>query len=341
MLFDRYIMVDWSSKDGLSTVAPEKDAVWMAVAGESGDIKETYFRSRAACVQAVLEELGRSGGSRVLVGFDFPYGYPSGFAAALGHSGAPAWRWIWDQLASRVQDQANNENNRFGVAAAFNKILTRPQSPWGPFWARPATPALEELTENCPYKAPFETVSGVRLQAHRLTELPLPRAQSVWKLYTAGSVGGQALVGIPCVAKLRDAQATQAKVWPFETGFTASPLAEGATVLHAEIWPGVIDGQFPLLVASRERDRLRSRLKKKKRDLTVEEANAIRERLTELEAELGPLITDQLQVRFMCEWARTQDSQGALAQRFGAPPKLTEDQLDKCVREEGWILGAH
>ena len=35
------------------------------------------------------------------------------------------------------------------------------------------------------------------------------------------------------------------KVWPFETHFTRSPsLTDGACVIHAEIWPGIVNDQL-------------------------------------------------------------------------------------------------
>jgi hypothetical protein len=52
----------------------------------------------------------------VFVGFDFPYGYPSGFSSALGLEGTmPAWRLTWDELARLVSDGPDNRNNRFGA----------------------------------------------------------------------------------------------------------------------------------------------------------------------------------------------------------------------------------
>ncbi|WP_437723783.1 hypothetical protein [Sorangium sp. So ce861] len=64
--------------------------------------------------------------------------------------------------------------------------------------------------------------------------------QSVWNLFTSGSVGSQALVGIPCVAKIRNDTTLKpfSKVWPFETWFAPIPSpATGPFVLYAEIWP--------------------------------------------------------------------------------------------------------
>ena len=64
-----------------------------------------------------------------------------------------------------------------------------------------------------------------------------------WKLFYNGSVGGQALTGIPYVYKLRQQPglAYVSRVWPFETGFTQIPVSENDPfILHAEIWPGVV-----------------------------------------------------------------------------------------------------
>src|SRR5438094_513858 len=72
-------------------------------------------------------------GERVLIGFDFPYGYPQGFAAAMGLEG-PAWSAIWRYLASHVNDAPQtNENNRFEVASEINARLVHHA-----FWGRPA-----------------------------------------------------------------------------------------------------------------------------------------------------------------------------------------------------------
>ena len=70
----------------------------------------------------------------------------------------------------------------------------------------------------------------------RECERRAPRAQSTWKLYTAGSVGSQALVGIPRLRELRLALGGDACVWPFETGFE-SPKKR---VAFAEVFPSLL-----------------------------------------------------------------------------------------------------
>lgn len=339
-LFDRYVMIDWSSTNGFSPKKPCKDAVWMGVAGRSGSITTTYFRSRASCVAAVLAALNaHRQNERILVGFDFPYGYPKGLAAALALKGPP-WRSVWDELARCISDSDKNKNERFRDAAKLNERLMPKGSASGPFWGRPSKVKLATLSEGRPYEGAFLTRAGLRLQSHRQTEQRLPGAQSAWKLYTAGSVGGQALLGIPRVRALRDA-VPESCVWPFETGFSPTPTQAGRGTVLAEIWPGVIDDLFPRLQLCRERDRTRKRLKKVRRGRTKGAERLLVARLAELDAELGDAITDQLQVEYMCEWARNEDDQGTFGRRFAAPPDLSADELATCAAEEGWILGAH
>ena len=70
---------------------------------------------------------------RVLIGFDFPYGYPHGFAKALGFDDEEPWINIWQDLSDRIKDDEHNKNNRFGVASELNKIISGEGV--GPFWA--------------------------------------------------------------------------------------------------------------------------------------------------------------------------------------------------------------
>jgi hypothetical protein len=67
----------------------------------------------------VREALSQAVRERALVGFDFPYSYPAGFADALGLDGSP-WSAIWRYLDQRIEDDARNANNRFQVADEIN-----------------------------------------------------------------------------------------------------------------------------------------------------------------------------------------------------------------------------
>ncbi len=74
------------------------------------------------------------------------------------------------------------------------------------------------------------------LEERRLIDNWMVGAQPCWKLAYTGSVGSQALTGIPVVRALRDDPrwADRARIWPFETGLR---LPEDARIVFAEVWP--------------------------------------------------------------------------------------------------------
>jgi len=308
-LFDAFIFVDWSAASTPKPERPSPDAVWVGqLAPRRGIQQETYHRTResgVAHVASALEDHVQRG-ARVLVGFDFPYGYPSGFSANLPRPNTMApWRVVWSTLVERVQDTAGNTNNRFGAASELNVQVGGGLS--GPFWGHPVGKSYENLEPRSP-RFPVKSTSGQLLQRLRLVESRLAGTQEAWKLFGNGSVGSQALLGIPRVHRMRHAAGLDqvSRVWPFETGFTSCPVPfEGPFVLHVEIWPGVIE-------------------------------EAVR-RLTTTDT---TLIRDRAQVRAMCEWAAELDAKGMLGSYFDAPTGLTEQQVATCVAEEGWVLGA-
>jgi hypothetical protein len=294
-LFDAYLFVDWNAANRLRPRKASKDAPWV---GESGEA-EKYFRGRRECVKYLRERLREhlEGGRRVLLGFDFAYGYPAGYADALGLTGeAPPWRRLWDELV--IDDNDQNRNNRFDVAEELNARCG--EAP-GPLWGLHHTwPGTEQLRHKQEHDWPYET-HGLSLKRLRLTDESAPGVQEVWKLFGNGSVGSQALTGIPYVRDLRDDAAFRdvSQIWPFETGFDSAPSPEsGPFVLHVEVSPGLI------------KDRL---------DPAV--------------------IKDQAQVRAWAHWAAELDAQDDLAMWFDRPEGLSDEQADRCVSEEGWILG--
>ena len=121
-LFDAYIFVDWSATSTPAPPQPRPDTVWVGeyTAGDETP-RERYCRTRQAAVEQVLESLRRHvvANRRVLVGFDFPYGYPAGLAGALGLAGADApWRQVWRELSAQIVDGPTNASNRFEAAPA-------------------------------------------------------------------------------------------------------------------------------------------------------------------------------------------------------------------------------
>lgn len=238
-MFDRYIAVDWSASNEPKSA---KDSIWSCLGVDrTSELRTDNHRTRRAAERWLLGQLIAAvrAGERVLVGLDFPYGYPAGFAAALGVEGEP-WKGVWVYLDRHVRDDERNVSNRFEVAAKVNALLGRD----APFWGRPKHLLLPSLPfrKEVVYRGGHEAGGlsewrQVEEQLHRLKAWP----QSVWKLAGAGAVGSQSLVGIPVVRRLRDHDVLRdiSRVWPFE--LLVPKLQVGVpAVIHAEIWPSIV-----------------------------------------------------------------------------------------------------
>jgi hypothetical protein len=232
-LFQAYVMADWSAA---SKPATGPDSIWIGVLKRNVRFQMAFeahnppTRAEAEkLLNATLEDLKRKN-ERVLLGFDFPLGFPHGTAAALKLPGEP-WRAMLDFVAKEVKDKADNTNNRFQVGAKMNRLMTGEAFP---FWGAPARDEQTTLSSKRPREHGPQD-----LPEFRLAETALKGPSSIWKLYYQGSVGGQALTGLPVVHRL--ASRHQAQLWPFETGW--KPLAGGALgdvdVVIAEIYPSM------------------------------------------------------------------------------------------------------
>jgi precorrin-8X/cobalt-precorrin-8 methylmutase len=235
-LFDSYMMIDWS---GAKRPCTGPDSIWIHLLGRRhGRLERLALdnpptrHTATGLIRSWLHHLV-SERRRVLVGFDFPLGYPRGTAMRLDLGGAP-WRAMWDRIADMMRDGANNENNRFAVASELNRELTGEAFP---FWGCPAS-ANGKLGYDHLQSTRLRTHLPGDLPSHRLVEQRMPSAQPAWKLYGNGSVGGQALTGIPRVRSLRDDPdlAAVTRIWPFETGFALSE----ARIVITEIYPSLI-----------------------------------------------------------------------------------------------------
>ena len=295
-LFSAFIIVDWSAASKPTTGA---DSIWIGVLKRDVRFRmafESYNPPTRAEAEkrlaSILDDL-RKRGERALLGFDFPLGFPRGFAAALKLPGEPAWRAVWDQIDKMAKDKADNTNNRFGVGAEINRRLTG--GPF-PFWG-------------CPPKDALTTLQPKRIRPHGPDDLPEFRhadlaakgAASIWKLYYNGSVGGQAILGIPAVRRLKLSRGETFRAWPFETGF--KPLTEsdldGVEVVAAEVYPSL------------------------------------------LKVQPGPgEVKDLAQVRVTAEYFARLDEAGKLGAQFAPPAGTAADVVLDAEREEGWILGA-
>ena len=294
-LFSAYVIVDWSAASKPTTGA---DSIWIGVVKRDVRFRlafESFNEATRSAAEARLNTiLGdlKKRSERALVGFDFPLGFPRGFAGALKLKGEP-WRAAWDELGKRVVDKPTNVNNRFNVAAQLNRLLT--DGPF-PFWGAPP-------------KDVQTTLLATKSRAHGAGDLPEFRhadlaakgAASIWKTYYNGSVGGQAIMGIPLVRRLKDARGEAARVWPFETGFrglTEADLA-GVEVVLAEVYPSMHKVQA-----------------------------------------LPGEVKDQAQVRTTAEHFARLDEAGKLGDIFGPAKGAAAEAVLDAEREEGWILGA-
>lgn len=213
--FDTIVMVDWSARSAPSPAKPTKDAIFIGMARD-GYLATSYQRTRHSAMRFLTGLLdGEMGaGRRVLVGFDFPFGYPQGFARAVAGTEDPLA--LWEVLANRIEDDARNRNNRWDVAEALNGIFPG----IGPFWGCPAGRETDALPAR-----------GTRRNGHGMTERraverALPRAQPCWKLFTTGSVGSQVLLGLPHLHGLRMRYDAALSVSPFQPPDTPIVLAE-------------------------------------------------------------------------------------------------------------------
>jgi precorrin-8X/cobalt-precorrin-8 methylmutase len=225
-LFDHYVIVDWSAAARPKT---GRDSIWICHRGPHGESYENpATRHLAKGLLAAILAAATSRRERVLLGFDFPFGYPSGFARRLGLAGTP-WRGLWDEIALLVHDNENNENDRFEVGATLNRRVSGGRFP---FWGCPPGKAGEFLG---PRHHRGHT-GGEPIKERRLIDEWMVGAQPCWKLAYTGSVGSQTLTGIPVVRELRDDPrwADRAHIWPFETGLA---LPDDARIVFAEVWP--------------------------------------------------------------------------------------------------------
>ena len=226
-MFDTFVMVDWSAA---AVPRTGRDSIWIcwhAPDGESLANPPTRHAAKGLLGEWLAAATAR--GERVLLGFDFPFGYPQGFAARLRLPGSP-WRAVWDEIARLIKDDENNANNRFDVAASFNeRVSGRPF----PFWGCPAAPPRA-----CLGSKHHRSHEQNGLAERRLIDEYMRGAQPCWKLLGAGSVGGQVLTGIPVVRALLDDPRWRgrARIWPCETGLRPP---EDGTIVMAEVYPSL------------------------------------------------------------------------------------------------------
>ncbi len=242
-LFGAYVVVNWNAAEGRKT---GDQSLWIGVMKRDVRFRLAYEAHNPATraegeklLRTLLADLKKRG-DRALVGFDFALGLPRGTAERLKLNGEP-WSAIWAFAAANIVDKADNTNNRFAVAAKFNRLMTDEAYP---FWGSPPRQAQRWLSTTKP-----STLGDI--PEHRATELatrklgPKVAAKSLWQMHGAGAVGGHTLLGMAAAKRLADDLGEGVAAWPFSTGFKALKPedVEPLSALLVEVFPPLFPGK--------------------------------------------------------------------------------------------------
>ena len=219
--FDSFAMVDWSGGNDTGP-APRKDAIWACVAREGEAEAPVYLRNRDLAETWLAELIAGelAAGRRLCLGFDFPFGYPAGFARALTGRADPLAVWAW--MAEHLEDSPAG-NNRFDLAGQINCALGDGR---GPFWFN----GLKREIDGLPRGQDGRVNSFAE---RRAAEAQASGTFTCWQMGGAGAVGGQVMTGLALLHRLRGRFSGQLAAWPFEP-------ADRPVVL-VETWPTLID----------------------------------------------------------------------------------------------------
>ncbi|WP_164659391.1 hypothetical protein [Tropicibacter sp. Alg240-R139] len=238
--FDTVLMVDWSAGQR-RPVKPTKDAIWIGIARAGRSEEPVYCRNRQEAEAWLVDvfDAETAAGRRVFAGFDFPFGYPKGFARHITGSDDPFVLWDW--LEEGIEDDEKGINNRFEVAAQMNQLFDGP----GPFWGKPH----KDRWPDVPYVKqgiPFDQVAE-----RRSADLAAKAASSCFQLFYNPTVGSQILMGLPVLTRLR--RRGDVAVWPFENH-------DDAGIVMAEVWPGLIEPAVKQAMQDTSKEEIRDRV---------------------------------------------------------------------------------
>ena len=346
-LFDTYVMVDWSASNKPAKWPPNADSIWWAAVQNRRERrkvngkrkKETvrippaetivaHERTRHSAISHLSDflaaEVAAKPKRRVLVGFDFAFGYPSGFSKMVTGSASAESVWTW--ISDRISDKDDNHNNRFYVAGELNEIIRRKTGAAGPFWvarSKKDDPFDPRVPNGNPYKKdalPWPAHFGF---AHRRVTDYAPRAQPVWNLFGPGTVGSQALLGIPSLRRLvaKPFLRDRCVVWPFQTGWSLPDATKKNSVVIVEIYPSLLGRSLQAFAQPREvLDRTQVRLNALAFSLLDQKKNGL----------------DRLFLRPREEDLRRAESQWP---QGGSRDDRMKKMRDRIEKEEGWMFG--
>lgn len=218
--FDSFAIVDWNAGNDTGP-RPKKDAIWVGAVLNGVAQEPMYLRNRPLAFAYLCDLIDAEGraGRTLMIGFDFPFAYPNGFAQTLECvSNKGVWRYFQDHLKDTPKG-----NNRFELAGKINALCKGE----GPFWFN----GLKTDISNLPRKKPKSPTHG--LKEKRRVEDSTKGTFSCWQMGGAGAVGGQVMTGMAALSRLCARYGNTIAVWPFET--------LDAPVTLVEIWPSLID----------------------------------------------------------------------------------------------------
>ena len=127
MQFHRLIMADWSAASAPGPRRPHKDRCWVGRLDASEDMPElVYCRTRFAALAQIEAWTVEAASGAVLIGFDFPFGYPA-------NCGLPGGRALCELLGGRIEEtglsrlgrQSGADGHERGRAAADPTLVCR------------------------------------------------------------------------------------------------------------------------------------------------------------------------------------------------------------------------
>ncbi|WP_226782007.1 molybdopterin-binding protein [Oceaniglobus trochenteri] len=217
--YDTIAIVDWSAGNDTGAT-PRKDAIWAGVVRGGIAAPPVYLRNRdlAHSWLTALAQGEIAAGRRLLLGFDFPFGYPDGFGHRLCGTDDPLALWDW--FAEALHDRPQG-NDRFALAGRINAMF----SGTGPFWFNGTKTDIPGLPRK-------DSREGHGMTERRAADSAATGAFTCWQMGGAGAVGGQAMTGMAALSRLRATLGDRVAVWPFQ------PLT--APVALVEVWPSLI-----------------------------------------------------------------------------------------------------
>ncbi len=247
-MFNGYIMVDWSAANVSAPENESPNAIWTACWIDGKSYPPRYHRTRLAVFDylTLIMKATKEKGQRLLIGLDFAFGYPADSYGKFCFKDCDDWKDLWKLISTNIKDNIKNYenwNNRFYVASDFNKCFPDNN---GPFWGRPTDEKNKDkypYLKNNPSQGYGNTLpSEFRHVENAVRNPPRILPKSVWHLFDNFPVGGQTLMGIPTLHKLKECKKLDCVIWPFEN------IDDKDKHVIAEIYPSIwdIQGDHPI-----------------------------------------------------------------------------------------------